>query len=219
MLTFKIRNTLDVKFEYFFQSRKRIWNCTQNSDCFVQASPCFEWAMRSFKGDYSHYTDVTMSPMSSQITSLGIVYSTVYSGADQRKHQSSASLAFVRRIHRGPVNSPHKRPVTRKMFPFDDVIMWYMKTVMWSHPIWWADPLDFTFEQFTSKSQFSISFFFFFLIWVFKIINMLRPEQNGRQFADYIFRCIFYEEMCCIFKLSFKWILFLRVTINQRWVS
>ena len=70
-----------------------------------------------------HYTDVTMSPIASQITSLGIVYSTVYSGADQRKHQSFASLAFVRRIHRGPVNSPHKRPVTRKMFPFDDVIM------------------------------------------------------------------------------------------------
>ena len=41
----------------------------------------------------------------------------------QRKHQSSASLAFVRRIHRRPVNSPHKGPVTRKMFPFDDVIM------------------------------------------------------------------------------------------------
>ena len=70
-----------------------------------------------------HYTDVTMSPMASRITSLGIVYSTVYSVADQRKHQSSASLAFVRRIHRGPVNSPHKWPVTRKMFPFDDVIM------------------------------------------------------------------------------------------------
>ena len=43
--------------------------------------------------------------------------------ADQRKHQSSASLAFVRGIHQGPVNSPHKWPVTRKMFPFDDVIM------------------------------------------------------------------------------------------------
>ena len=43
--------------------------------------------------------------------------------ADQRKHQSSASLAFVRRIHRRPVNSPHKWPVTRKMFSFDDVIM------------------------------------------------------------------------------------------------
>ena len=64
-----------------------------------------------------------MDSIPSQITSLTIVYSAVYSGADQRKHQSSASLAFVRGIHRGPVNSPHKWPVTRKMFPFDDVIM------------------------------------------------------------------------------------------------
>ena len=64
-----------------------------------------------------------MGAMASQITSLTIVYSTVYSGADQSKHQSSASLAFVWGIHRGPVNSPHKWPVTRKMFPFDDVIM------------------------------------------------------------------------------------------------
>ena len=54
---------------------------------------------------------------------LTIVYSTVYSGAYQRKHQSSASLAFVRGIHRWPVNYPHKGPVTRKLFPFDDVIM------------------------------------------------------------------------------------------------
>ena len=46
-----------------------------------------------------------------------------YSYADQRKHQSSASLAFVRGSHRGPVNSPHKWPVTRKMFPFYDIIM------------------------------------------------------------------------------------------------
>ena len=68
-----------------------------------------------------------MDMMVSEITSLAIVYSTVHSGADQRKHQSSVSLAFVRGIHRGPVNSPHKKPVTRKMFPFDDVIM-NMKT-------------------------------------------------------------------------------------------
>ena len=61
--------------------------------------------------------------MASQITRLMIVYSTVYSGADQRKHQSSVSLALLRGIHWGPVNSPHKWPVTRKMFPFDDVIM------------------------------------------------------------------------------------------------
>ena len=79
----------------------------------------------------SYYNDVIMSVMASQVTSLTIVYSTVYSGADQRTHQSSALLAFVRGIHRWPVNSPHKGPVTRKMFPFDDVIMifesaWWM---------------------------------------------------------------------------------------------
>ena len=70
-----------------------------------------------------HYDDVIMGAIASQITSLTIVYSTVYSDADQRKHQSSASLAFVWGIHRGPVNSPHKWPVTRKMFPYDEVIM------------------------------------------------------------------------------------------------
>ena len=73
-----------------------------------------------------HYSDVIMSTMASQITSHTIVYSTVYSGIDQRKHQSSTSLAFVRGIHRWPVNSPHKGPVTRKMFPFDDVIIWFI---------------------------------------------------------------------------------------------
>ena len=61
--------------------------------------------------------------MASQITSLTIVYSSVYSDAYQSTHQSSASLAFVWGIHRWPVNSPHKWPVTREMFPFDDVIM------------------------------------------------------------------------------------------------
>ena len=71
------------------------------------------------------YDGVTMSGMASQITSLTIVYSTVYPGADQRKYQSPASLAIVRGIHRGPVNSPHKWPATRKLFPFDDVIMSY----------------------------------------------------------------------------------------------
>ena len=73
--------------------------------------------------DNVHYCDVIMGPTASQITSLTSVYSIVYSGTDQRKHQSSASLAFVRGIHRRPVNSPHKWPVTRKMLPFDDVIM------------------------------------------------------------------------------------------------
>ena len=65
-----------------------------------------------------------MTMLASQITSLPVVCSIVYSDVNQRKHQSSASLAFVREIHRGPVNFPHKWPVTRKMFPFDDVIMY-----------------------------------------------------------------------------------------------
>ena len=56
-----------------------------------------------------------MNTKASQITSLTIVYSAVYSDKDQRKHQSSALQAFVRGIHRGPV--------TRKMSAFDDVIM------------------------------------------------------------------------------------------------
>ena len=77
------------------------------------------------------YSDVIMGVMASQITSLAIVYSTVYWGANQRKHQSSAPLAFVRGIHRSPVNSPHKGPVTRKRFPFDDVII-VMAHVPWS---------------------------------------------------------------------------------------
>ena len=73
------------------------------------------WSCQHFQ---NHYTDVIMS---------AIVYLTVYSAADQRKHQSSTSLAFVRWIHRWPMNSPHKGPVTRKMFPFDDVIMFRMR--------------------------------------------------------------------------------------------
>ena len=65
-----------------------------------------------------HYNDmdIIMSTMASHITSLTIVYSSVYSGADQRKHQSSASLAFVRGIYRSPVNSPHKGQWRGKCF-------------------------------------------------------------------------------------------------------
>ena len=70
-----------------------------------------------------------MSPMASQITSLTVAYSTVYSCTDDWKHLSSASLAFVWGIHRRPMNSPNKWPVTRKIFPFDDVIMIQMFVV------------------------------------------------------------------------------------------
>ena len=86
-------------------------------------SPNSDTSMLYDRHWHEHYNDGIMGAITSQITSLTIVYSIFYSDADQRKHQSSASLAFVRGIHRGPVNSPHKWPVTRKMFPFDDVIM------------------------------------------------------------------------------------------------
>ena len=95
-----------------------------------------------------HYGDVIMGTMASQITSLTIVYSTIYSGADQRKYQSSAALAFVRWIHRGPVNSPHKWLVTRKIFPFDDVIMLPDKEIgtivraMHFHPGQWCNNIS-----------------------------------------------------------------------------
>ena len=85
-----------------------------------------------------HYSDVIMGAIGFEITSLTIVYSTVYSGADRSKHQSSTSLAFVWGIHQGPVNSPHKWPVTGKMFPFDHVIMMWLKfTVYKQHSAIW----------------------------------------------------------------------------------
>ena len=74
-----------------------------------------------------------MGAIASQITRLTIVYSTVYSDVDQRKHQSSASLAFVMGIDRWSVNSPYKWPVTRKMFRFYDVIMGYI--LAWCLPV------------------------------------------------------------------------------------
>ena len=70
-----------------------------------------------------HCSDVIMSAIAFGFTGITIVCSTLSPCADQRKHQRSASLAFVRGIHQWPLNSPHKGPVTRKMFPFDDVIM------------------------------------------------------------------------------------------------
>ena len=76
---------------------------------------------------FNHYSDIIMSIMASQIISPTIVYSIVYSGADQRKHQSSTSLAIVRVIHWWPVNYPHEGSVMWKMFPFDDIIMIFLR--------------------------------------------------------------------------------------------
>ena len=79
----------------------------------------------------AHYSGVIMGTMASQITIVTIVYWTIYSDTDQRKHPSSGSLAFFQGIHRWPINSPHKGPVTRKMLPFHDVIMWSFLLIVW----------------------------------------------------------------------------------------
>ena len=128
MLTYCLLNKIPIKINFSFIKnaiknviRSKMW------PIFFLASV---YQFHPFTNDvpthpfiYAHYSDVIMGATASQITSLPTVFSTVYSDADQRKHQSSVSLAFVRGIHRGPVKSPHKWPVMRKMFPFDDVIM------------------------------------------------------------------------------------------------
>ena len=98
------------------------WISTQNfrSTCLCPLSPSIH---HSLPKTMEHYSDVIMSAMASQITRVLIVCSAVCSDTDQRKYQSSMSLAFVRGIHQSPVNSPHKGPVIWKMFRFDDVIM------------------------------------------------------------------------------------------------
>ena len=90
-----------------------------------------------------HYSDAIMSPITSQITRITSVYSTGCSGTDKKRHQRTLSLAFVRGIHRWPVNSLHKGPVTWKGFPFHDVIMEWGKAVKlmpWSPPRQILDP-------------------------------------------------------------------------------
>ena len=105
--------------EFEFCPKIYLRSCCAGCNVVLYFTAIYRWSI----GLKTHYNDVIMGAIASQITHLTIVYSPVYSGADQSKHQSSASLALVWGIHRGPVNSPHKWPVTRKMFPLDDVIM------------------------------------------------------------------------------------------------
>ena len=129
-----------------------------------------------------HYDDIIMGAIAPLITSLTIVYSSVYSDADQSKHQSSASLAFVWGIHRVPVNSPHKWPVTRKMFPFADVIMYMQPTNS---------------ERHSHATE---------LYGVYCLLTYW-GRDNGRHFPDDIFKCIFLNENVLIsIKISLKFV-------------
>ena len=109
---------------------KPAWNSTESINLFPisftgrkEPETCDVWLGEYGRWSWTHYRDVIMSTNASQITIFSIVYSAVCSSADKRILPSSASLAFVIGIHRWPMNSPHKGPVTRKMIPFDDVIM------------------------------------------------------------------------------------------------
>ena len=109
-----------------------------------------------------------MSAMASQITSFTIVYSTVYSGADQRKHQGSTSLAFV--WGNSPVTGEfpaYQGPATHEMFPFDDVIMN-------SNPVF-----EYTLTRFKAKSEVKPSIFNFGLIG-----SILTPPWIGHHMPD-----------------------------------
>ena len=107
-----------MTFHFTNMSIALLSNCMRS---FKAIRSCYHPMPRGFEVSLDIHT--TKGTMASQITSLTIVSSNVCSGIDQRKRQSSASLAFVQGIHRWPVKSPHKWPVTRKMFPFDGVIM------------------------------------------------------------------------------------------------
>ena len=154
--------------------------------------------------------------MASQITRFTIVCSISYSGADQRRHRSSASLAFVWGIHRWPMNSLHKGPVTWKM------IWWLWTDKTSQHKV-------ITIKQSTTKlcAYFMGILFIYYdcclhlmkKLWLISIykdlesrpilssvlialhlwrrargINALRPEHNGRHYTDDIFKCIFLNE-------------------------
>ena len=103
----------------------RTWSVLHYVLLWYHSIPCYPYSglVATSLALWQHYSDVIMGQMASQITGILVVNSTVWSGRDQRKHQSSASLAFVWGVHRWPVNSLLKGPVTRNMFPFGDIIM------------------------------------------------------------------------------------------------
>ena len=147
-----------------------------------------------------------MSTMTSQITSVSIIYSTVCSGKDQRKHQSSTSLVIVRGIRQWPMDSPHKRPVTRKFFHI-------LTSSCWSYFLWCHSAI---------YLQYSITILCYVLLSMNdaelmihhtggehgpfsystlvtepehrSLFTTLRPRQNERHFADDIFNGIFWNE-------------------------
>ena len=112
-------------------NNRRVWGKCVGNLGIISPAKTRIWHQTPFQ---HHYSGVIMSAMAAQITGVPIVCSTVCSGAAQRKHQSSALLARVRGIRRWPVDFPHKGPVKRQLFPFDDVI--YLVIITHIKEIW-----------------------------------------------------------------------------------
>ena len=138
------------------------WMATQvanwhNSSILVKGntrnSPDDSWTLLVSECTPIHYGDVIMRAMASQITNISKVCSTICSGADQRKHQRSTSLAFVKGIHWSPVNFPHKGPVTWKVFPCDDLSCDTSYPSIHSYPFWDKGAVHVPFNGVGSTSQ------------------------------------------------------------------
>ena len=139
--------------------------------------------MPSYAPHLGHYNDIIMSAMASQITSLTIVYWSVCSRADQRKHKSFASLPFVRGIHRWQVNSPHKGPVTRKMFPIDDVIMSWSYAVAGTHED--LGLICSWLQRARSGECFGIWFHWLFRFLFHPVVQLIIRDHNGKLFIRF----------------------------------
>ena len=110
-----------------------------------------------------HYSDVTMSLIASQIISVSIICSTVCSCAHQRKDQSSASLPG---LCGGEPPVPRKRPVTRKLFPFEHVIM-YSTTTQSFHILYLSYIILYSLFPFQSSSGLQCVPCYFWLLSLF----------------------------------------------------
>ena len=135
--------------------------------------------------------------MPSQITTLTIVYPTVYSGAHQRKHQKLRVTGLCAGIYWCPVNSPHKWPVTRKMFPLDDVIMCYkIHTTAWLNIKLYTSQLP-KLPKLTQRTHDAI-------ITLFLLGSVISYIKN-RKYKDYVYRKMLVQEYLK------KWRIFKRV--------
>ena len=131
---------------------------------------------------FIHYGDVIMTTIASQITSLSVVYSIVYSDADQRKHQSSASLAFVWGIHRDRWIPRAKGQLRGKCFHL-------MTSSCYAQKYTWAERRTYNKEIWCIMSWFRpftlLSYFLWLCVWVV-------PSHSVGNFCSYSYSTVWW---------------------------